>query len=716
MAPPDDRRGQARPGSEPADRSRPIRASQRARLRGLDGVRRDDVYGAGQQDGAAQGSRAAGSAAQGTGPAGSGASGTGPRSSGQSDSSSSFGASGSAPQSGAATAPSHTESASASSGRDASDRGPRSWTPFDEATQAFPSRRARREAQARQKADEQTAARHTSRGGTVSGSSDPTGPAAATGSSRSDRSAAPTRAVARTADEAGPTAPRHSRRAGDAFPSIVRWTTLGTLLPGLGMIRGRSRGGWILLLGFLAGILAILAWVAWRSPIKAIARIAGSPTILYTVAVVLLIGIVIWAFTILRSYSVLKRGKRMTQMQRWLGWGLVGSLIVCVGVPLGIGAAYTKVQGDTVIQVFGRDGKQGVDIETLWGDTERINVFLIGRDSGDGREGTRPDTMLVASITPATGDATLISVPRNLNHAQFPEGTALAERFPYGFDGFGPEESLINAVWTWAEQNADDVGEVPPELDVGMEATMQAVEGSLGLPLDYYASVDMQGFEDVVDAIGGVKIDVERPIPMGGGTNLNTGLKNPIHGWIDPGEQTLTGAQALWYVRSRDGSDNYDRMCRQQRMLKLTIDQVNPQELAIAYPKLAGSAGRNILTDIAQSEVSAFVELAAQMQGAEIKSAQITNDVVSTTNPDYDVLHQWVQDQVNPAEPSQAEQEASEEPTDEAPEEEPTEEPTGAPAAGIEDDEGKCYPKGYTPGSGWPGWPGGEDAAGTDGA
>ena len=124
--------------------------------------------------------------------------------------------------------------------------------------------------------------------------------------------------------------------------------------------------------------------------------------------------------------------------------------------------------------------------------------------------------MLVASIKPHTGDATLISVPRNLNSAMFPEGSPLAERFPEGFDAFGPQESMINAVWTWAEEYPEDVGEVPEALNPGMEATMQVVEGSLDLGLDYYASVDMQGFEDVVDAIGGIKIDVERPVPMGG--------------------------------------------------------------------------------------------------------------------------------------------------------------------------------------------------------
>ena len=161
------------------------------------------------------------------------------------------------------------------------------------------------------------------------------------------------------------------------------------------------------------------------------------------------------------------------------------------------------------------------------------------------------------------------------------------------------------------------------------------------------------------------------------------------------GEQKLTGQKALWYVRSCDGSDNYDRSAGTADAQALRLDQVNPQELAIAYPKLAGSAGRNILTDIPQSQVSAFVELAAAMQGGEIKSAQINNDVTSMSSLDYEELHEWVEEQINPAEPSQAEEQAA--PQTEEPEETEEPEPTEEPKSGIEDDQGKCYRRATSP-------------------
>lgn len=501
---------------------------------------------------------------------------------------------------------------------------------------------------------------------------------------------------------------RHTKQRYDAFPKVVGWTSLGTLLPGLAMIRKNrnSKLGWFLLIGFCAGILVTGIMTLALGPVRVVARVISSPTILNLLAFMLLAGLIIWVLVIIRSYVVSSRGVTMSDQQRVLSGVLVVSLVLIVAIPLGVGGAYSKVSSNTVSKIFGNGGAPvGPGKEQVWADKPRINVFLIGRDNGENRTGTRPDTMLVASIDTQSGESTLISVPRNLTYPIFPEDSELAQMFPDGFNAFG-EESLINSVWSWAEDNPESVGD-PHGLETGMWATMQAVEGSLGINLDYWASVDMQGFRDLVNAMGGVKIDVERPIPMGGGQNQHTGAKNRIFGWIDPGEQTLTGMQALWYVRSRDGSDNYDRMCRQQRMLKTTLEQVNPSELALKFPQLANSSTKNVATDVNQKELGGFVELAWEMKNTKIKSAQINNEVTPTYRPDYDKLHKWVKDQIDPQKPSQKENTKGGDKKEEEPEptEEPTEE-TGAPAPGIEDDEGKCYPSGYNPGDPWPGYPG----------
>lgn len=562
---------------------------------------------------------------------------------------------------------------------------------------------------------------------------------------------------------------RHARAHYDAFPSVVGWTSLGTALPGLALLRARkfTTLGWVLLGGFVLGIVTIVGWVLWRGPIKAVARVISSPTILDALAVLLAVGLVVWLAVIVVQYLTMKRHQQFNRVQKALGGVLVASLAIVVGVPLGIGATYARVQGRTIDSVFGGgqdldgDGRNDpvTDADTLFADQERVTVYLIGRDSGEGRTGTRVDTQLVASIDPRTGDSTVISIPRNLAMPIFPEGSELAERWPNGFQYYGTEQSMINAVWTWAEEEPSAISD-PQGLEPGMFATMQAVEGSLGIDLDYYASVDMEGFEDLVDALGGVEIDVERPIPLGGGKNANTGAPNPIYDWIDPGMQTLDGKHALWYVRSREGADNYDRMCRQQRMIETTLGQMNPQELAVAYPKLASSLGSHIQTSIPQNELSAFVELAAKMQTGEMEAPQINNDVTPTYAPDYDELHEWVRQQIDGAgaegsdgagadgtgegatggsddeanaggtvtgtSATAAAATSSELATldlfatslmtagtsgdleggaaDGAGEDASATD--GAAAEGGMTADGKCYPKGYVPGSGWPGYPG----------
>lgn len=445
-------------------------------------------------------------------------------------------------------------------------------------------------------------------------------------------------------------------------------------------------------------------------------------------AIILAIIGVIWVLAIVISHFGLRKGHRYAPWQNKMAGVLVVSLALIVGIPLGVGSVYARVQGDTVSSLFGDSTGHAKSAEDLWADKPYINVFLMGRDNGDDREGTRPDTMLVASIDTKTGNTALISVPRNLAFPIFPEGSELDEAWPDGFRPTGQSSvDLINSVWQWGEQNKGDIGN-PHGLEPGMFTTMQAVEGSLGLNLDYWASVDMGGFEDVVDAIGGVKIDVERPIPMGGGKSMS-GAANEVYGWVDPGPQTLRGKDALWYVRSREGSDNYDRMCRQQRMIKTTLDQVDPRELATAYPKLANSATKNIATSIPQNEVPAFIELAVSMQKGDVTTVQINNDVTPTYDPDFDVLHKWILDEVkgastgeetpkptNTAAPEEKKDTAEEEPTEEAPaegaaaEEAPAGEEGGEPTEttkpGEPNAEGKCYPKGFKPGDDFPGYPG----------
>lgn len=159
-------------------------------------------------------------------------------------------------------------------------------------------------------------------------------------------------------------------------------------------------------------------------------------------------------------------------------------------------------------------------------------------------------------------------------------------------------------------------------------------------------------------------------------------------------------------------------------MIKTTLDQIDPRELATAYPKLANSATQNIATSIPQNEVPAFIELAVAMQKGDVTTVQINNDVTPTYDPDFDVLHKWILGEVKGASDGEETAKPTNKPTtdeekdtaEEAPsrslleeasaEDQPAEEEGGEPTEttkpGEPNAEGKCYLKGFKPGDDFP--------------
>ena len=131
-------------------------------------------------------------------------------------------------------------------------------------------------------------------------------------------------------------------------------------------------------------------------------------------------------------------------------------------------------------------------------------MLLLGGDSGPDRSGLRPDSLTVASIDKETGRTVLIGLPRNLQDVPFPKGSVDGTRSsPNGFNGEG---QYLNAINTWANDHASLFKQKNP----GLKATMGAVEEITGLKLNYYAMVNMHGFSKLVDAVGGVRINVQR--------------------------------------------------------------------------------------------------------------------------------------------------------------------------------------------------------------
>jgi LCP family protein required for cell wall assembly len=173
--------------------------------------------------------------------------------------------------------------------------------------------------------------------------------------------------------------------------------------------------------------------------------------------------------------------------------------------------------------------------------------------------------------------------------------------------------------------------------DVGVQATKEAVEGITGLRINYYAMVNMAGFKDLVDAVGGVHINVEEPIPIGG-------IGAEISGYIQAGPQRLDGFESLWYARSRVESDDYERMGRQKCVMNAMLHQLSPAVVVLEFQDIASAGERLLTTDIPASDLDTFIDLALKARRQPISSVSFVPPKVLTYDPDFELVRSMVDD------------------------------------------------------------------------
>jgi LCP family protein required for cell wall assembly len=268
-----------------------------------------------------------------------------------------------------------------------------------------------------------------------------------------------------------------------------------------------------------------------------------------------------------------------------------------------------------------------------FGDQERVNVLLLGGDGGEGREGVRTDTVIVASIDTDTGDTTLFSLPRNLEDLPFPADSPLAELYPEGFDAGTESESLLNAVYRNGPAMHPDV--LGPTDNPGADFLKLGVGEALGLELDYYVLINLEGFSRLVDALGGITVNVNYWVPIGGEPTRRI-LPDDF---IAPGpNQRLDGFLALEFARGRYNLTDYDRMARQRCTLDAIVDAADPVTLLRKYQDLARTTRDVVFTDIPRSALDDFVDLAFLVKDADIRSVVFDNSVIDPAYPDYDLI------------------------------------------------------------------------------
>ncbi|MGI5291626.1 LCP family protein [Nonomuraea polychroma] len=436
----------------------------------------------------------------------------------------------------------------------------------------------------------------------------------------------------------GSRAPRFAKPLTTA--SLLGWTALSAIVPGAAHLRaGHRRTGLALISVYAVVLLGALAFALTRKDLLASLTTFADDGMMVTMIVVASVLALAWFALIVISYVVLGPN-RLNQQGQVVTGIVVGVLCVAVMSPFALAATYVQTAQSAINDIFSSTLDSDTppvaqNSEDPWGGRTRVNFLLVGGDAAGNRTGVRTDSMNVASVDIKTGNTVLFSLPRNLQHVQFPPSSPLHKQFPNGFMAELPNGGLLNEVWQYANDHPELMG----GKNKGPRALMDAIGHTLGLKIDYYALINMYGFAALVDAIGGLKIRVEQDIKWGGlyGTA----------GTIKAGYRKLSGEQALWYGRSRVNSDDFSRMGRQRCVIGAFAQQATPTVILTNFNRIAGAAKRMASTNIPRPLVQPLMELAVKVKDAKITSLQFVPPEFWPGSADWPKIRQAAKKAVN---------------------------------------------------------------------
>lgn len=421
------------------------------------------------------------------------------------------------------------------------------------------------------------------------------------------------------------------RAARVRFRRALTLMLMTLVLPGSAqLVAGRRDVGrialriWFATLAVL-GLIAVISWF-WHGFALELVLNTALLNVLRFAMMILAVG---WAALFIDAWRI-GQPLSLVRRQRLTAVGVNGLLCFTVAGALLFGSHLVTVHRDFILANFG----DGPSSDPSAG---RYNVLLLGGDAGAGRTGLRPDSITVASIDAESGRTVLVGLPRNLARFRFADDSVMAEQFPEGFDCDG---CYLNGVSTWAEDNTELFGK---SKHPGVDATIEAVEGITDLDISYWAMVNLEGFKDVVDALGGVELTVRQPIPVGG-------LGSDVTGYLEPGTRKLNGHDALWFARAREGSDDYSRMARQKCVMQALVAQVSPAELVANYGDLTKAGSAMVQTNLPGGELKNFMQLALKAKDQKISTVSIVPPAINTGDPDLAKIKKMVADGIARAE------------------------------------------------------------------
>ncbi|KAB8142771.1 LytR family transcriptional regulator [Chloroflexia bacterium SDU3-3] len=300
-----------------------------------------------------------------------------------------------------------------------------------------------------------------------------------------------------------------------------------------------------------------------------------------------------------------KRAAKKRVFPIGLAVGVVGivAIVLMVSIIAGINAAMGRIQQDdprrATVAPSGLSAVPavpGAAAPAAGSLGAPFNILLVGVDRRTNpEEGVRSDTLIAVHVDPQQKTAAMLSIPRDTivqvpNVGQAKINTAFAT----GYN---------NAEQIYGRGTAPDAG--------GGALAAETVEQFLGVKIDYVAQVDFSGFAQLVDAIGGVPIDLQQPLLDAEYPTDDYGVQRI---YMPAGLQVMDGATALTFARSRHSSDDFGRAKRQQMVLRAILQQIKARGLvenASAISKWLDVLSANVRTTLPLSDPATLTSLAA---------------------------------------------------------------------------------------------------------
>lgn len=390
---------------------------------------------------------------------------------------------------------------------------------------------------------------------------------------------------------------------------------LSAIVPGLGQAFNRRRRLTALFLVPTLFITAVAGAVwATQTPTR-IAAWAVAPAVL---AALLTLNVLILTWRLVAVGQAFLDTRRHGPTGRL---GVMGIAVIAFLVVLPHAAVYRygTAFGDAFERIFqvpalAADGGS-VTAPPGPADDERLNVLVLGVDAAPGRTTVLTDTMMVVSFDPVGKTASMVSLPRDLVNVPLGAG-----------DDFGPK---LNSLLSYADGHPADFPKG------GLRTLQDAIGELLGIPIHYNATMEFDGFIDMVDAVGGVDITVSRAIDDPG----YDGFGADGRGWsITEGKHHLDGANALAYARSRKsaGESDFTRAGRQQQLIvALKKAATDGGSVFWKLPALLDSVGDSIRTDLPVERLPQLAAAIDEMGSGGITRAIIRHPLVRTVDTRY---------------------------------------------------------------------------------